>query len=154
MKRQAKEQGMIQSYNQWVVDNLIEDDVIVADMYDKIKEGTLLGGNLSTAIASKTKRGGAVVWGGIRDLAQIQGIQGINLFYRAIDPMPLREYVMVGYNTPCRIGHAICLPGDVVYGCQSGVYFIPAHLAETVSGVSEEHERYIAGSVMKGIDEV
>jgi regulator of RNase E activity RraA len=59
-----------------------------------------------------------------------------------------------GYNTPCRIGHAICLPGDVVYGCQSGVYFIPAHLAETVSGVSEEHERYIAGSVMKGIDEV
>ena len=27
-------------------------------------------------------------------------------------------------------------------------------LAETVSGVSEEHERYIAGSVMKGIDEV
>ena len=42
-----------------------------------------------------------------------------------------------GYNTPCRIGHAICLPGDVVYGCQSGVYFIPAHLAEEVVNDAE-----------------
>lgn len=132
MKRQAKAQGMTNDYNQWLVDNLIEDDVIVADMFDKIKEGTLVGGNLSTAISNKTKRGGAVVWGGIRDLAQIQGIEGINIFYRGIDPTPLREYVMIGYNTPTRIGHAICLPGDIVYGCKSGVYFIPAHLAEEV----------------------
>ena len=52
MKRQAKAQGMTNDYNQWLVDNLIEDDVIVADMFDKIKEGTLVGGNLSTAISS------------------------------------------------------------------------------------------------------
>lgn len=27
---------------------------------------------------------------------------------------------------------AICLPGDVVYGCSSGVLFIPPHLVEEV----------------------
>ena len=39
---------------------------------------------------------------------------------------------MTGYNMPCRIGQAICMPGDVVLGTISGVIFIPAHLAETV----------------------
>ncbi len=31
-------------YNQWVVDSLVEGDVIVADMFDKIYKGTFLGG--------------------------------------------------------------------------------------------------------------
>jgi hypothetical protein len=39
---------------------------------------------------------------------------------------------MTGMNTPCRIGQAVCLPGDVVYASKAGVLFIPAHLAEQV----------------------
>lgn len=39
---------------------------------------------------------------------------------------------MTGYNMPCRVGQAICMPGDVVLGTISGVIFIPAHLAEEV----------------------
>ena len=35
MMRQAKSQGMKGMYNQWVVDSLVEDDVFVADLFDK-----------------------------------------------------------------------------------------------------------------------
>ena len=57
-------------------------------MYDKIYEGTFVGGNLSTAIKNRTKTGGAVVWGGIRDLEQIEGIEGLQVYYRGVDPTP------------------------------------------------------------------
>ena len=52
----AKE-GRRGNYNQWVIDSLVEGDVVVADMYDKIFKGTFLGGNLTTAIKTKTKTG-------------------------------------------------------------------------------------------------
>ena len=60
MMRQAKSQGMKGMYNQWVVDGLVEDDVFVADLFDKTEYGTLVGGNLATVIRQKTKRGG--IW--------------------------------------------------------------------------------------------
>lgn len=45
---------------------------------------------------------------------------------------------MVGMNTPCRIGKAICMPGDVVLGTPFGVIFIPSHLAELVVTEAEK----------------
>lgn len=135
MKRQCKAQGMkgnTNMYNIFVVDSLVEDDVWVTDLYDKIKYGTIIGGNLGTAIAKNTKRGGAVVWGGVRDLDQLKTLTDINVYYRGIDPTPLRDHVLTGFNTPTRIGTAICLPGDVVYACDAGVIFIPPHLAAEV----------------------
>lgn len=119
-------------FNQWVIDELVEDDVVVVDMYDKIFKGTYVGGNLCTAIAARTKRGGAVIWGGIRDNQQVVNIEGINVFYRGSDPTAIEDCTMVGMNTPTRIGRAICMPGDVVLGTPAGVIFIPPHLAETV----------------------
>ena len=63
----AKE-GRKGNYNQWVIDTLTEGDVVVVDMYDKIYKGTFVGGNLTTAIHTRTKTGGAVIWGGVRDV--------------------------------------------------------------------------------------
>lgn len=40
----------------------MEGGVVVADMYDKIYEGTFVGGNLSTAIRNRTKIGGGVIF--------------------------------------------------------------------------------------------
>ena len=57
---------------QWVIDSLVERDVVVCDMYDKIYKGTFLGGNLTTALHNRTKTGGAVIWGGIRDVEQMK----------------------------------------------------------------------------------
>ena len=135
MKRQAKAQGMkgnANLYNIFVVDQLIEDDVWVVDLFDKIKYGTIIGGNLGTLLQQKTKRGGAVVWGGIRDLDQMKGLTDINVYYRGVDPTALRDHCLTGYNTACRIGGAVCLPGDVVYACDAGVLFVPPYLAEAV----------------------
>lgn len=119
------------NYNQWVIDSLVEDDVAVIDMFDKICKGTFLGGNLTTAVKKRTKNGGAVIWGGIRDAEQMEQID-TQVYYRGIDVTPIREYLMLSMNEPCRIGNAICLPGDIVYGTASGVLFIPSHLAEEV----------------------
>lgn len=141
-----KEEGHKGFYNQWVIDNLVEDDVVVVDLYDKIFEGTYVGGNLSTAIKTRTKRGGAVIWGGVRDLQQIVKIDGLQIYYRGVDPTGIGNCSMTGYNTPCRIGQAICMPGDVVLGTLSGVIFIPAQHAEmVVENAEKSHVRDIFG---------
>jgi hypothetical protein len=59
-------------------------------------------------------------------------MENFQIFYRGTDPTGIGNCSMTGYNMPCRIGQAICMPGDVVLGTISGVIFIPAHLAETV----------------------
>ncbi len=140
------EEGHKGFFNQWVIDNLVEDDVVVVDLYDKIFEGTYVGGNLSTAIKTRTKRGGAVIWGGVRDLQQIVKIDGLQIYYRGVDPTGIGNCSMTGYNTPCRIGQAICMPGDVVLGTLSGVIFIPAQHAEmVVENAEKSHVRDIFG---------
>lgn len=127
-------------FNQWVIDSMVEDDVFVVDLFDKIYKGTIVGGNLCTAIATKTKRGGAVVWGGVRDTQQVVKIDNINVFHRGIDPTPIREVTMLGMNVPCRIGKAICMPGDVVMATSAGVLFIPPHLAELAVELAEKSQ--------------
>ena len=141
-----QEEGHRGFYNQWVIDALVEDDVVVVDLYDKLFEGTYVGGNLSTAIRTRTKRGGAVIWGGVRDLAQIVKIEGLQVFYRGTDPTGIGNCLMTGYNLPCCVGQAICMPGDVVLGTISGVIFIPAQLAEqVVENAEKNHVRDIFG---------
>ena len=133
-------------FNQWVIDNLVENDVVVIDLFEKIYQGTYVGGNLSTAIATRTKNGGSVIWGGIRDLEQIVDIDGIQTFYKGVDPTGIGDVTMTGYNVPCRIGKAICMPGDVVFGTISGVIFIPPqHAEEVVINAEKSHIRDIFG---------
>lgn len=138
VKAIGAEEGRKGTCNQWVIDSLTEGDVVVADMYDKIYEGTFVGGNLSTAIRNRTKTGGAVVWGGIRDLEQIEGIDGLQIYYRGVDPTPIKNFVMNGFNTPVKIGCAVCLPGDVVFGYGGGVIFIPSYLVKDVIEVAKK----------------
>ena len=137
------------NYNQWVVDSLVEGDVLVIDMYDKIYKGTFLGGNLTTAVATKTKTGGAVIWGGVRDVEQMKAVEGVQVYYRGIDPTPIRDFLMTGFNTPTRLGNAIVLPGDIVFGAGGGVLFIPSHLVpEVVDGAAKTHVKDIFGFEM------
>lgn len=134
------EEGRKGNYNQWIIDSLVEGDVAVIDMYDKIYKGTFIGGNLTTAIKTRTKTGGAVIWGGIRDTQQMKEVEGVQVYYRGIDPTPIREFVMKDFNSVTRIGKATVLPGDIVYGGGGGVLFIPAHLVpEVVDGAAKTH---------------
>jgi regulator of RNase E activity RraA len=144
----GQQEGRKGFFNQWVIDSLEEDDVVVVDMFDKIYQGTYVGGNLSTAISTRTKQGGAVIWGGIRDNQQIVEIDNINVYYRGSDPTAIEDVTMVGMNVPARIGRAVCLPGDVVLGTPSGVIFIPAHLAElTIINAEKSQVRDVYGFI-------
>ena len=95
--------------------------------------------------ATRQRPAALVVWGGIRDLEQIQGIDGIQIYYRGVDPTPIRDFVMNGFNTPVMIGGAVCLPGDVVFGYGGGVIFIPSHMVKTVitAGAQITCKRYV-----------
>ncbi len=133
-------EGFVGNFNQWVIDSLTDKDVVVADMYDKIYKGTFIGGNLTTAIKARTNTGGAVIWGGIRDVEQMKSIEDVQVYYRGIDPTPIRDFVMKDFNSITRIGKAVVLPGDIVYGGGGGVLFIPSHLAmEVVDGAAKTH---------------
>ncbi len=136
MEHGHEKEGRIGMMNSWVIETLVKDDVLVVDLFGKIFQGTFSGGNLSTAIATRTGRG-QVIYGGIRDLQQIMGIDNLQTFYLDCDPTGIREVTMTGMNTPCRIGKAVCMPGDVVLGTASGILFIPPQHAEEIVVHSE-----------------
>lgn len=149
VKEIGRSEGRTGTYNQWVIDSLTEGDVVVVDMYDKIYKGTFLGGNLTTAIRNKTKTGGGVIWGGIRDVEQMKKIDGVQVYYRGIDPTPIRDFIMTAFNSVVRIGNAVCLPGDIVFGTGGGVLFIPSHLvAEVVDGAAKTQVKDMFGFEM------
>ncbi len=127
----AREKGWKGDCNQWVIDSLQQGDVVVCDLYDKIFKGTFVGGNLTTAVHARTKTGGVVVWGGVRDVEQMRSID-TQVYFRGVDPTPIRDCQITAFNGPCRIGQAICLPGDIVIGTQNGVLFVPSHMVDTV----------------------
>ena len=145
-KKESLDYGFESDYNKSAVSRMTKNDVMVADFFDKVLYGTYFGGNLSTAVANRTQGGGAIVWGGIRDVDQIQDIPNLQIYYRGSHPSPIRDYLMAGYNRPVRIGEAVCMPGDVVFGSSGGIAFIPAHLAEqTVVDAEITHVKDIFG---------
>jgi len=123
--------------NSWVIDTLLPGDVMVVDLFGKVKYGTFVGDNLSTSLLAHTKAG-AVIDGGIRDFQGIQKLPDITIFCRGIDPTAILETTLLGINIPVRIGQATVLPGDVVLGTVTGVIFIPPHLAQKVVERSED----------------
>ncbi len=124
--------------NSWVIELLEPGDVLVVDIFGKVVEGTVVGDNLGTAVASRIGVG-AVIDGGVRDLQGLRRLGGgVNFFYRAADPTPIRGVTLAGVNLPIRIGDATVLPGDVVLGTETGVSVIPAQLAADVAAASED----------------
>jgi regulator of RNase E activity RraA len=139
IERTGESDDRVGGQNSWVIDELVEDDVIVVDLFGKIFDGTFAGDNLSTAIRVRTKRG-MVIDGGLRDTQRIYEMDGFNAFIRGMDPSAINDVSMPDINGIIRIGVATCLPGDVVLGTMEGVVFIPPHLAEEVV-VSSENVR-------------
>ncbi len=122
--------------NSWPIETLVKGDVYVADGFGKIGGGTLMGSTLATSIFSKSGNG-VVFNGASRDLQEIKEMKGFNAFVRDFHPSFLEEMVLMGLNTPIRIGNVMVLPGDLVIGRVEGVLFVPAHLAEQVISTAE-----------------
>ena len=136
IKERGSKQGRIGNTNAWPIDVLTKGDIYVADGFGKIGGGTLMGSTLATSIF--TKSGNGVVFdGAARDVQGLAEISGFNAFVRDFHPSFLENMVLMGLNTPIRIGKVMVLPGDLVIGGRIGVLFVPAHLAEQVVATAE-----------------
>lgn len=145
VQQRGQAEGRIGGQNSWIIDTLQEHDVLVVDLFGKIKDGTFVGDNLATAIANKAKTG-LVVDGGIRDLQRVMQLPDFNIFCRGVDPTPIGNVTLIGVNVPIRIGDATVLPGDIVLGTRTGVTFIPPQIAREVVERSEDtRERDVFG---------
>lgn len=133
---QGRAGGHSGGQNTWIIDTLRPNDVLVVDLFGKIKDGTFVGDNLSTAVRSRTGTG-LVIHGAIRDYQRIHELTDFNVFTRGVDPTPIGNVTLVGVNIPIRIGNATVLPGDIVLGTRSGVTFIPPALAQEIVEFSE-----------------
>jgi len=136
IKERGAKQGRKGNTNAWPIDILTKGDLYVADAFGKISGGPIMGATLANSIYSKSNNG-VVFDGASRDLQEIRNIKGFNAFVRDFHPSFTEEMVLVGLNTPIRIGGVMVLPGDLVIATVEGVLFVPAHLAEHVVSVSE-----------------
>lgn len=136
IKERGTTQGRKGNTNSWPIEILTKGDVYVADGFGKIGGGTLMGSTLANAIYSKSGNG-VVFNGAARDLQEIKNIKGFNAFVRDFHPSFLEEMVLMGLNTPVRIGNVMVLPGDLVIGTMEGVLFVPAHMTEQVVSTAE-----------------
>ena len=128
--------GKIGGQNSWIIEQLERNDVMVADLYGKVKDGTLVGDNLGTAVAKRT-HAGAVIDGGVRDLAGLVQLENVNFYVRGFDPTAIADMTLLGINIPVRIDGMTVMPGDVVLGTPTGIIVIPPHLVQEVVEESE-----------------
>lgn len=132
----AEGRSNIGGQNSWIIETLQLHDVMVVDIFSKVKDGTVVGDNLGTAVQTRT-HAGAVIDGGIRDYQGLVQLKQVNFFMRGVDPTAIADVTLAGLNIPIRIGHVTVLPGDVVLGTPTGVIFIPPHLVQEVVEQSE-----------------
>jgi regulator of RNase E activity RraA len=136
IKERGAKQGRKGNTNSWPIDILTKGDLYVADAFGKISGGPIMGATLANSIFSKSGNG-VVFDGAARDLQEIKNIKGFNAFVRDFHPSFTEEMVLMGLNTPIRIGNVMVLPGDLVIATREGVLFVPAHMAEQVVSTAE-----------------
>jgi 4-hydroxy-4-methyl-2-oxoglutarate aldolase len=132
----GKRENRIGDENSWIIDILKPGDVLVVDLFGKIRYGTIIGDNLATAIYSKSHNG-LIVNGSIRDVTGIQEISGFQVYTRGVDPSALENVMLTGINIPIRIGDVTVMPGDIAIGDPEGVTFVPPQLAEKLADETE-----------------
>ncbi|MES2775664.1 MAG: RraA family protein [Bacteroidota bacterium] len=136
IKARGALQGRKGNTNSWPIDILTKGDIYIADAFGKISSGPIMVATLANSIYSKSGNG-VVFNGAARDLQELKMLKGFNAFVRDFHPSFTEEMVLMGLNTPIRIGNAIVLPGDLVIAQKEGVLFVPAHLAEQVVSTAE-----------------
>lgn len=129
--------GAIGGQNSWIIESLQLGDVMVVDIFGKVKDGTVVGDNLGTAVRTRT-RAGAVIHGGIRDYQGLVELNDVNFYVRGLDPTAIADVTLAGLNIPIRIGEITILPGDVILGTPTGIIAIPPHLVQEVVERSED----------------
>jgi regulator of RNase E activity RraA len=136
LNEHGKAEGRVGAQNSWVIDTLKPGDILVVDLFGKIKDGTFAGDNLGTSINAKSHTG-LIVDGSVRDETGIKEIQGFQVYVRGVDPSALKNVMLMGINVPIRIGQATVMPGDVAVTDPEGITFIPPQMCEEVANKAE-----------------
>jgi len=135
---QGKREGRhLTTPGRWVLNAVVENDVIVVDIFGKVQWGCFMGDVLASGVSGQGGVG-LVIDGGIRDKDGISAVPNINVFCRGCDPTTGKDITLISLNGPTRIGQATALPGDIVMGTSEGVIFIPPHLVEEIIAYSED----------------
>jgi regulator of RNase E activity RraA len=136
IRANGKKEGRVGDENSWIIDILQPGDVLVVDLFGKVRYGTIIGDNLGTAIFAHSHNG-LIVNGAIRDVTGIQQIPGFQVYTRGVDPSALEHVMLTGINVPIRIGEVTVMPGDIAIGDPEGVTFVPPQLAEKMADDTE-----------------
>jgi 4-hydroxy-4-methyl-2-oxoglutarate aldolase len=136
IRANGRKEGRVGDENSWIIDILQPGDVLVVDLFGKIRYGTIIGDNLGTAIFTKSHNG-LIVNGAIRDVTGIQQIAGFQVYTRGVDPSALENVMLTGINVPIRIGDVTVMPGDIAIGDPEGITFVPPQLAEKMADETE-----------------
>jgi 4-hydroxy-4-methyl-2-oxoglutarate aldolase len=114
--------------NQTALDMLQPNDVVVVDLFGS--QAVFIGNKLAYYIM-KTTGTGFVVDGSIYYLDPMTKYDMAG-YFRGSSPRPSGGTMVAGINVPIRIGDAIVMPGDVVFGDKSGLFFVPPQLVKEV----------------------
>lgn len=106
--------------------------VIVISGDEALKNIAVWGG-LMTAGAVANKHEGAVLDGGMRDIAEIRRDYDFPVYSKTISPgTTLGRFKTVAANKPVQIGEALVRPGDLIVGDVDGVVCVPQEHVEAV----------------------
>lgn len=121
------------------------------DLIDEVEAGSVIciatgglaefavWGGLMTAGAVANRHEGAVLDGGVRDLAEIRRDYDFPVFARAVSPgTTLGRFKTLASQVAIEIGGVTINPGDIVIGDIDGVVIVPREKAEAVLVMSEE----------------
>ena len=110
-----------------------EEGSIIVISGDKALETVAVWGGLMTAGAVANKHEGAVLNGGMRDIAEIRRDYDFPVYSKTISPgTTLGRFKTVAANKPVQIGEALIRPGDLIIGDVDGVVCVPQEYVEAV----------------------
>lgn len=114
------------------IDESEEGSVIVISG-DKALETVAVWGGLMTAGAVANKHEGAILNGGLRDIAEIRRDYDFPVYAKTVSPgTTLGRFKTVAANKPVQIGEALVCPGDLIVGDVDGVVCVPQAHVEAV----------------------
>lgn len=96
-------------------------------------------GGLMTAGAVANDHAGAILDGGVRDLAEIRRDYGFPVYAREVSPgTTLGRFKTVAAQVPVEVGGVVVHPGDLIVADIDGVVVVPKEKAREVLAMAQE----------------
>ncbi|AEV38414.1 Dimethylmenaquinone methyltransferase [Pseudovibrio sp. FO-BEG1] len=119
------------------IDESEEGSVIVITGCEALETVAVWGG-LMTAGAVANKHEGAVLDGGLRDIAEIRRDYDFPVYSKTVTPgTTLGRFKTIDANKPVQIGGVTITPGDLIIGDVDGVVCVPKDKVEAVLELSQ-----------------